>query len=79
MANYRDLVVTMRIRLDQSGRIIGEPELVAPSAGSTAMEFAVKQARKALIKAQPYKLPASKYGRWKVIEVTFRPGAGVSM
>lgn len=79
LPNYRSLVVTMRITLDRSGRIVGEPELVSPSSSAGAVGIAVKAAATALLKAQPYDLPAESYGRWQVIEVTFNPGSGVSM
>ncbi|MGG7565335.1 hypothetical protein ACQ5SO_04105 [Rhodovulum sp. DZ06] len=79
LPNYRDLVVTMRIRLDQAGRIVGEPEMISSSATGPAVGIAAKAARDALKKAQPFNLPAGKYGRWREIEVTFNPGSGVSM
>lgn len=79
LPDYRNLVVTMRIRLDQAGKIVGTPELVSPSSASGPVAVAVQAAERALLGAQPYQLPAGKYGRWKEIEVTFNPGSGVSM
>ena len=78
MPNWRSLSVTMRIRLDQSGKLQGEPEVISPARVSGAHKFAVQAATRALKKAK-YTLPPGKYGRWREIEVTFDPASGVSM
>jgi Meckel syndrome type 1 protein len=77
--NFEDLVITMRITLDRQGMIVGEPEMIRPVVTSDP-RFAVAEhaAASALIRAQPYDLPADKFARWQVIEVTFNPRLGES-
>lgn len=77
MSNYEELVVTVRITLDQSGAIVGAPEPISPLPDSR-FKRAFDIASRALRQAAPFDLPAEKYGRWKVIEVTFNPAKGIS-
>jgi Meckel syndrome type 1 protein len=74
LPNYEELVVVMRVNLDQSGRIIGAPEPISPANASDGrFKIAIDVARIALQRAAPFPLPPEKYGRWKSIEVTFNP------
>jgi Meckel syndrome type 1 protein len=80
MPNFEDLVITMRITLDQQGKIVGNPEMIRPASTSDPrFAQAERAAATALMRAQPYDLPPGKFARWQVIEVTFNPGLGVSM
>ncbi len=74
----RTLQVTIRIRLGQNAKIIGQPELLKASGGNEAAQNALFQAgRRALFKAQSAgefkRLPLAKYDRWEFIHVTFTP------
>jgi len=74
----RALQVTIRIRLDQDAKILGQPELLQASGGNPAVQQVLFQAgRRALLKAQGAgefkKLPVAKYDGWKLIHATFTP------
>jgi hypothetical protein len=74
----RTLQVTIRVRLGQNAKIIGQPELLKASGGDAAMQKVLFRAgRRALLKAQNAgefkKLPPAKYNGWKLIHVTFTP------
>jgi hypothetical protein len=74
----RTLQVTIRVRLGQNAKIIGQPELLKASGGDAATQNVLFRAgRRALLKAQSAgefkKLPPAKYNGWKLIHVTFTP------
>jgi hypothetical protein len=74
----RTLQVTIRIRLGQDAKIIGQPELLKASGGDAATQQVLfRSGRRALLKAQSAgefkKLPPAKYNGWKLIHVTFTP------
>ncbi|MAS42402.1 MAG: hypothetical protein CML46_09510 [Rhodobacteraceae bacterium] len=82
LPNYEELVVTLRMTLDRSGKMVGQPSFVSPRSPSdprwkVAMDAARIAAQRAGSKG--FDLPAESYERWKVIEVVFNPGRGVSM
>src|SRR5690606_20244967 len=70
------LQVTIRVNLTEGGQIEGKPEVVESQGGSQASQAALARAgRAALIYAQNagefQKLPADKYGAWRVLTVVF--------
>jgi hypothetical protein len=74
----RTLQVTIRVRLGQNAKIIGQPELLKASGGDAATRNVLFRAgRRALLRAQSAgefkKLPPAKYTGWKLIHVTFTP------
>ncbi len=82
LPNFEDLVVVLRAELDGSGKIVGRPEVVTPRGDVDGRwKIAISTATIALQRAgrDGFELPADSYGRWKVIEITFNPGRGVSM
>jgi outer membrane biosynthesis protein TonB len=73
-----NLIVRIRITLNQDGTIRGSPEIVERSrmnrAGQQFFRIAAESARRAVLKCQPYDmLPQKKYERWREIELTFNP------
>ncbi len=73
-----NLIVQIRILLNQDGTIRGAPEIVNQSrmnqAGQQFFKIAAESARRAVLKCQPYDmLPPKKYERWQEIELTFNP------
>ncbi len=73
-----NLIVRIRISLNQDGTIRGAPEIVNQSrmnqAGQQFFKIAAESARRAVLKCQPYDmLPPKKYERWQEIELTFNP------
>ncbi|MEM7210291.1 MAG: hypothetical protein AAF479_00145 [Pseudomonadota bacterium] len=72
----KSLRVTIRVKLNQNGSLNGNPTQRRAKGGSAASQRAVFQAgRRAIIRAanagEFRKLPAAKYGRWKVIDFVF--------
>lgn len=76
--DFRSLIVTVRFELDQQGNVIGGlVEPVKPNPPTGAFQLAFRQARTAVLRAQPFRMPAEKYERWRVVEVTFNPSKGI--
>jgi hypothetical protein len=76
------LRVTIRVRLDEQAEIAGKPELLRAEGGDQGSQTALYQAgRRALLQAQSAgefrKLPADKYGAWKVLNVVFTTEEGI--
>ena len=70
-ADGRDLIVKVRLMLNQDGTLSGEPSVV--NRGDGAFQIAAESAMRAIRRCQPYKLPIAKYEVWKDVEVTFDP------
>ncbi len=71
-----DLVVTIRIFLNQDGSLRDAPRIVDEGrlAGDPFFRAAAESAVRAVRKCQPFKmLPLAKYSRWREIELTFDP------
>ncbi len=71
-----DTVVTVRVNLDRTGKIVGNVQQIASEGGTpAAVASAFQAARRAILicQKQGYQLPADKYEQWKVIEMTFDP------
>ena len=73
MADGGDVRVTVKMRLDPAGNIIGEPD-VSASGGSAGTRGTLSgSARRAVLRAQPYQLPKEKYDSWAEVIVNFDP------
>jgi hypothetical protein len=73
LADGGDVRVTVKMKLDVSGNIIGQPE-VSATGGSTATRGTLaSSAKRAVLRAQPYQLPAEKYDSWADVIVNFDP------
>ena len=73
MADGGDVRVTVRMRLDPAGNIIGQPD-VSASGGSAGTRGTLSgSARRAVLRAQPYQLPKEKYDSWSDVIVNFDP------
>ena len=74
LENDSSNIITMGIKLTQDGRLEEKPKKLSPNTGSEAgMLQAYEAARRALIRCQPYDLPAEKYEAWRDIEIVFNP------
>lgn len=76
------LRVTIRVRLTEHAQIDGKPELLRAEGGDKAAQNALYQAgRRALLQAQNAgefgRLPADRYGAWKVLNVVFTTEKGI--
>ena len=68
-----DLKVSVQFKLDKSGALDGNPEIIA-GGGSTGVERAAAEAaRRAVVRCAPYALPADKYDAWSDVIVHFDP------
>ena len=70
-ADAKNLVVKVRLMLNQDGSLSGEPSVV--NSGDGFFQVAADSAMRAIRRCQPYKMPIAKYDVWKDVEVTFDP------
>lgn len=70
-----ELKVTLLVELERDGTVKGKPRLIEPDSieATTEIKHAFEAARRAVLRCQPYDLPADKYEHWKSIEVVFNP------
>ena len=70
-----DLVVTLRVFLNPDGSLRSEPKIVddARLAADSYFRAAAESAIRAVLKCEPFKMPVTKYDRWREIELTFDP------
>lgn len=73
MADGGDVRVTVKMRLDPSGNIVGQPEVIASGGSDGTRGTLAGSARRAVLQAQPYQLPAEKYDTWSDVIVNFDP------
>jgi len=73
MADGGDVRVTVRMRLDPAGNIIGEPDVTASGGSAGTRGTLSGSARRAVLRAQPYQLPKEKYDSWADVIVNFDP------
>jgi hypothetical protein len=74
LENDASNIITMGVKLNRDGTLEEEPRKIAPLSGSaTGILQAFEAARRALIRCQPYDLPAEKYETWREIEIVFNP------
>ncbi len=67
------LKVSIKMRLDRSGDIEGDPEVVAGGGQGALRRIASEAARRAVLRCAPYNLPADKYESWSEVLVHFDP------
>ncbi|MEY8830334.1 energy transducer TonB [Sedimentitalea sp. XS_ASV28] len=71
------VVVTVGMSLDQSGKVVGNSIRLIDSQGGNdqSVQTAYQAARRAILRCQKdgYDLPAEKYAQWREIEMTFNP------
>lgn len=73
MADGGDVRVTVKMRLDPAGNIIGEPDVTASGGSAGTRGTLSGSARRAVLRAQPYQLPKEKYDSWSDVIVNFDP------
>jgi len=68
------MIIRVHMRLDQSGAIVGEPEVSSSGGSDTARRTMESSARRAVLRSSPFKnLPAEKYDSWSEVVVNFDP------
>lgn len=73
MADGGDVRVTVTMSLDPSGNIVGQPQVQASGGSDAVRRTLAGSARRAVLKSQPYQLPAEKYDSWSNVIVNFDP------
>ncbi|OCW59297.1 hypothetical protein [Hoeflea olei] len=73
MADGGDVRVTVTMKLDPSGNIVGQPDVVATGGSEGVRRTLSGSARRAVLKSQPYQLPQEKYDSWAEVVVNFDP------
>jgi outer membrane biosynthesis protein TonB len=68
------MIIRVTFRLDQTGMIVGDPQVTSSGGSDTARRTMEGGARRAVLKSQPFKnLPADKYDTWSEVAVNFDP------
>lgn len=76
MADATDVRITVRMKLDPNGELIGEPEVEATGGSDAARRALMGGARRAILKSAPFQgLPADKYDTWSEVVVNFDPSS----
>lgn len=69
----QNLRVSLKFRLDPSGAVEGNPQVIEGGGGSGVQRAAAQSARRAILQCAPYELPAEKYDAWADVIVHFDP------
>ncbi len=72
VSGAESLLVRLKIYLHQDGRLDGAPEFLNTSSNAQ-FRAAAEAARRAVIRCQPYDMPAEKFGAWREIIINFDP------
>ncbi len=72
-ADAENLRVSVKFRLDRSGALEGNPEIIRGGGSAGVERAAAEAARRAVSRCAPYTLPAEKYEAWADVIVNFDP------
>ena len=72
LENDSSNVIIMGIKLSIDGNLEEDPVNLSPNSG-VGMIQAYEAARRAVLRCQPYKLPADKYETWREMEIELDP------
>lgn len=68
------MIITVTMKLDESGAIIGRPEVTSTGGTESARRMLEGSAIRAVMRSSPFKnLPADKYDAWSEVVVNFDP------
>lgn len=74
IADGQDVRITVSMRLDPSGAIVGEPQVSATGGSDLARRTLAGSAKRAVLMASPFQgLPRDKYNTWSEVVVKFDP------
>lgn len=74
LEGLQGMIIRVKFSLDQSGAIIGNPEVSSSGGSDTARRTMEASARRAVLRSQPFQgLPADKYDSWSEVVVNFDP------
>lgn len=63
--------VTLKWRLDEDGRLVGEPEVIDPPDTNVWSSSTAEAAVRAVRACEPFRLPVARYHLWKEIVFNF--------
>lgn len=70
----KGMVITVTMKLDESGAIVGRPEVTSTGGTESARRMLEGSAIRAVMRSSPFKnLPADKYDAWSEVVVNFDP------
>ena len=73
LADGGDIRITVSMQLDRAGNIVGQPDVSATGGSQSTRQTLAGSARRAVLRAQPFELPADKYDTWSQVIVNFDP------
>ena len=74
LADAADVRIKVKFQLDESGELIGEPEVTATGGTPQTQQVLMGGARRAVLRSAPFKnLPRDKYDAWSEVIVNFDP------
>ncbi len=74
MSGVEGMVIKVHFKLDESGQIIGEPEVTATGGASSSQDALAGSAKRAVMMSSPFKnLPRDKYDAWSEVVINFDP------
>lgn len=73
LADGGEIRITVSMELDRAGNIVGRPTIDASGGSASTRQTLAGSARRAVMRAQPYQLPAAKYDTWSKVVVNFDP------
>lgn len=74
MVTDAGIVITVKFQLDESGQIVGDPEVKGTGGDESSLRALEGGAYRAVMKSAPFdQLPKDKYDTWKVVTVNFHP------
>ena len=73
MSGAEDVRIQVKMNLNQSGYIDGQPQVDARGGTDTARRTLSDSVRRAVLRCEPYELPIEKYGVWSNVVLNFDP------
>ncbi|WFR99956.1 hypothetical protein [Rhizobium tumorigenes] len=74
MSGVEGMVIRVHFKLDESGQIVGEPEVTATGGSSSSQDALAGSAKRAVMMSSPFKnLPRDKYDAWSEVVINFDP------
>jgi hypothetical protein len=63
--------VSVKVKLDRSGAVVGMPDTLGARPKTKRGRLLAAEAKRAVLKCQPYALPAEKYDSWREVIINF--------
>lgn len=74
LAGMDGMVIQVKFQLDESGNLVGEPQVTASGGEASTQQVMMSSARRAILRSAPFtNLPRDKYDAWSEVIVNFDP------